>query len=353
MTERVEQRICIKFCQKLGYTFSQTVDMIHKANGNDSMSNGQIRRWFKRFEDGRVSVNTDLPSSRLFSRTSRTAKNIERVQVAINENSRLTVQELKDDLGITCDSVSRILTEDLEMSRVCAKLVSRVLNQNQKDFRVEVVKEILEFIRKDPELIERVITGDEIWIYGVAQKAQSMTREESRSKKANRSNMKTILTVFFDHQGIVHHEYAPQDHTINTQHYLNVFKRLREAMKKKRPHLWKSGNWLLHHDDTSYSSDLIQDFFIKHGIVQLRQPPYSPDVAPCDFWLFSKLKNQLKRKRFKDVEDLKLNVTRTLLAIPKNDFQDCFRKWVDRWKKVIVSKGDYFESNTVDITPDL
>ncbi|EFN86118.1 hypothetical protein EAI_13586, partial [Harpegnathos saltator] len=41
---------------------------------------------------------------------------------------------------------------------------------------------------------------------------------------------------------------------------------------------------------SAHSFHLIQEFLTKHGIVQLRQPPYSPDVAPCDFWLFSKLK---------------------------------------------------------------
>jgi hypothetical protein len=47
-------------------------------------------------------------------------------------------------------------------------------------------------------------------------------------------------------------------------------------------------------------SNLIQGFLAKHGIPQVRQAPYSPDMAPCDFWLFPRLKTQLRGSRFID-----------------------------------------------------
>ena len=81
----------------------------------------------------------------------------------------------------------------------------------------------------------------------------------------------------------------------------------------------------------------------KHKIVQLRQPPYSPDIAPCDFWMFPKLKMVLKGKRFNNIETIQSNATRELKAIPKNEFQDCFEKWKHRWNRVIQSSGDYFK----------
>jgi len=64
------------------------------------------------------------------------------------------------------------------------------------------------------------------------------------------------------------------------------------------------------------------------------------------------LKYPLKGKRFDDVEEIKQNATRELLAITKNYFQDCFRKWVQRWQKVIASEGNYFEGDVVHITPE-
>jgi hypothetical protein len=74
-------------------------------------------------------------------------------------------------------------------------------------------------------------------------------------------------------------------------------------------------------------------------------PPYSPHLAPCDFWLFPKLQNSLKGQRFADIPDIQRNVT-LLRGIPENDFQDCSRQWHHRLTKCITSQGDYFEGNS-------
>ncbi|XP_042236618.1 CAD protein-like, partial [Homarus americanus] len=75
------------------------------------------------------------------------------------------------------------------------------------------------------------------------------------------------------------------------------------------------------------------------------QSPYSPDLAPFDFWLFSKLKSLLKGRRFQTVDEIKENVTRQLMKIPKEDFADCFEKWKGRWEKCVRFQGGYFEGD--------
>ena len=55
----------------------------------------------------------------------------------------------------------------------------------------------------------------------------------------------------------------------------------------RRPWLWATGDWQLHHDNTpSHASRLVQSSLVKHQITQVTQPPYSPDLVPCTFWLF-------------------------------------------------------------------
>ena len=71
--------------------------------------------------------------------------------------------------------------------------------------------------------------------------------------------------------------------------------------------------------------------------------PYSPDLTPCDFWLFSKVKLPLKGRRFQTANEMKENVTRQLMAIPKKDFSDCFEKWKECWDKCVRPQGEYFE----------
>ena len=77
-----------------------------------------------------------------------------------------------------------------------------------------------------------------------------------------------------------------------------------------------TGGWQLHHDNMpTDASRLMQSVLAKHQITQVTQPPYSPDLAPCDFWLFPKLKSPLKGKRFQTIDEIRENTTGQLMAI--------------------------------------
>jgi len=71
----------------------------------------------------------------------------------------------------------------------------------------------------------------------------------------------------------------------------------------------------------------------------------TPDMAPRDFLLFSKLKMPLKWTRFKSREDIMRNATAQLNMIPQEAFHKCFQQWQDRWKKCLYYQGDYFEGD--------
>ena len=84
----------------------------------------------------------------------------------------------------------------------------------------------------------------------------------------------------------------------------------------KRPQLWATGDWQLHYDYTPvHASRLMQSFLVKHKITQVTQPSYSPDLVPCDFWLFPKLKWPLKEKRFQTIDEIQKNIMWQLMAI--------------------------------------
>ena len=171
-----------------------------------------------------------------------------------------------------------------------------------------------------------------------------MTWNESRSK------IKVMLTVFFDYRGVVHYEFLPPGQTVNKEYYLSVMRRLREAIRKKRPDLWKDNSWLLHHDNApSHTALILREFFAKNSTHIVPQPPYSPDLAPCDYWLFPKLKRPLRGHRFESIEEIQRESLRALKAIPGNDFLACFEEWKKRWHKCIVSEGEYFEGDEIDL----
>ena len=158
-----------------------------------------------------------------------------------------------------------------------------------------------------------------------------------------RSNVKVMLTVFFDFNGIVHHEFLPRGQTVNEESYLQVQRRLREAIRKKRPDLWKNHSWLLHHDNApAHTSLLVREFLAQNNTVMMPRPPYSPDMAPCGFFLFPKIKRTLKGRRFTAIDDIKSASLKELKAIPKIEFEKCFENWKKRWHKCIIYNGDHF-----------
>jgi hypothetical protein len=82
-----------------------------------------------------------------------------------------------------------------------------------------------------------------------------------------------------------------------------------------------------------------------YGIPQACQAPYSPDMAPCDFWLFLRLKTPLKGFRFDSHEDIIKNVMTKLHTIPRQAFQKCFQQWKDHWAECMESKRADFKGD--------
>ena len=93
-------------------------------------------------------------------------------------------------------------------------------------------------------------------------------------------------------------------------------RRLREAIRKKRPELRKNNSWILHHDNApAHSLLLVRDFLAKTNTTVMPQPPYSPDLAPSDLFLFPELKKPMKGHRFSTIEEIKTASLKELKAI--------------------------------------
>ena len=81
------------------------------------------------------------------------------------------------------------------------------------------------------------------------------------------------------------------------------------------------------------------------GIKTVPQPPYSLDLAPCDFWLFPKLKEKLRGCRYETIEEMKEAVTKVIDTLTKEGFHWAFQKLLERCNKCIAAGGDCFEGD--------
>ena len=90
-----------------------------------------------------------------------------------------------------------------------------------------------------------------------------------------------------------------------------------------------------------HNSILVTDYLTKLCIKSVRPPPYSPDVAPCDFWLFPKLRGC----RYETIEKIKEAVTKVIDTLTQKDFDGAFQKLLERYNKCIAAGGDYLEGD--------
>jgi len=172
------------------------------------------------------------------------------------------------------------------------------LTQHQKEVRASVCDDLLHEAQNDGTFVNSIIAEDESWCFqydpqNKRQRAEWRSTGTPPSKKVRRqpSTTKTMIMVFFDARGIVHHEFVPQGRTVNQDVYISVLGRMREALRRRRPVLWASGQWTLLHDNARRHTALSYSRFLtKHHVTVLPHHPYSPDLSPCDFFLFPRLK---------------------------------------------------------------
>ena len=136
------------------------------------------------------------------------------------------------------------------------------------------------------------------------------TKISTRPKKSrmSRSRLKTMIIVFFDSRGMVHKEFAPPGQTVNHALYKDILERLRKWVQRVRRGI--ADDWVLQNDNAPAHTALsIREFLTKKNIPVLPHSPYSPDLAPCDFFLFPKLKSKLKGHHFGTMENIQKIVT--------------------------------------------
>jgi len=164
MDAKLEQRANIKFCVTLGISGAETFEMIRCAYRNEAMSRARCFEWHARFKRGRTSLEDDERSGR--PSTSSTPKNVETIRRLVHEDRRRTIKDIATIVNVPYGAVQTILTCDLNMHRVAAKFIPRLLSPEQKEHRVAICQELRQRAVDDPSFPSRVITGNESWVYG-------------------------------------------------------------------------------------------------------------------------------------------------------------------------------------------
>ena len=179
---------------------------------------------------------------------------------------------------------------------------------------MDIAQEVLTIFNDDPDLLKKVRTGDESYVYGydIETKAQSSQWKRSKEPKLKtarhvRSNVKGLVTVFFNCNGMMHHEFLQLGRTDNKEYYLAVIHRLLQTTRQKRIELWIYESWILHHDNApTLTTMLVHGFLAKNKSVIILQLPYSPGLVPVvGFFSFPGLKTSMEGRRFAMIKAIK------------------------------------------------
>jgi histone-lysine N-methyltransferase SETMAR len=199
--------------------------------------------------------------------------------------------------------------------------------------------------------LDRILTVDESWMHPFdpqlkRQNAEWCTPISPRKKitRHSQGTLKVMHVMFFKRNGLVLDHPVPVGTTVNGPYYCSLLQdMMRPAFQHKQPELLERGAILLQDNTTPYRHRDVQNLMQRWGWEVLAHPPYSPDLASCDYWLFSRVKEHLREKRFELEDDINTAVTASLNHLSKNEYRAAIDRLPRIWEKCVDSAGNYIE----------
>jgi histone-lysine N-methyltransferase SETMAR len=336
---------------KIRVLLSATATDIHKdlvaVCGDQAPSYRTVAKWTQRYREGRESTEDDPRSGHPV--TTITQVNVAAVRHQLEEDNRLTIDELAASTALSHGTVYTILHDHLGVRKICARWVPHVLTEAQKVSRVETAASLLRKFRAwGDNVMHDIATGDETWVhlFEPPRKAQNMAwvkKGDPRPTVAKRekSSEKVLYTFFFTKDGILLQLPTPHGRTITGKYYAqSVLPLVVKAFQEKRP----DRKLHIHHDNApAHSSGIVSEFLEENNIAVVPHPPYSPDLAPCDFWLFPILKDLLRGTHYASRNAVGSAIFQCIQRIPQSDFVACFQQWKHRLQRCVDLGGMYVE----------
>ena len=203
LTSRMEQRAVIKHCVNAGMTPTDTLSFLKKDQSKPKCSRSMVFCWHRRFSNGHEDTG-DLKRSGRPSGVNET--DVRSVQKMLQEDRRWTVREISEMLNLKRTAVHNIVTEHLNLTKVCARWVPRLLSADEKTSRVAASNDFIRrYERQGARFLQRIITTDETYIsvYEPETKASSMVWKHPSSPppakaKTCRSTTRQMFKFFMD-----------------------------------------------------------------------------------------------------------------------------------------------------------
>lgn len=340
-------RAYVKTCVDLG---KKPIDIWRDLDSNypgPVQTYKTVCKWAALFNEGRESVEDDPRSGRPITRT--TPYYIKMVRELIEINCHISMVQIEAETSLSQGTINIILHQSLQLQKLASRWLPYLLTDLHREKRLTACRHNLAMFESGKWRICDVVTADESWIYWrqVGTKSRNMSwvgkdQPPSTIVRQGHYEPKSLITVLFKSTGTLHVDCVPKGGTINAGYYVkNCLTPLVAAIQKDRPTSGTKSMKLLHDNARPHVAKKVKTYLEQQGIATISHPPYSPDLAPCDFWLFSTIKRQLGDHSSE--ESLKTAITKILKNISVNEYRKTFEKWLERMQLCIDRDGDYFE----------
>jgi hypothetical protein len=265
---------------------------------------------------------------------------------AITKEPFHSVRSLAERVGFPTTTVYRHLTDNLGFHSYISKWIPHMLTNDLREKRITEADALFNVLKAQERIHFRdVITGDESWFY-IQQKRPRMwvlTADNlPEIPKTTIATQKVMLTVFFGINGVVLTNWMIPPNSLNASYFLNeILVPLSHSIHGVHPKQ-HSPFTIIHFDNAKpHTAKMTMNSLQQLHLKRAPHPPFSPEIAPSDFYLFGAIKEQLKTYEFESIDAMKFTAEEKLREIPLDTFERVFNEWMERLEIVKSNNGDY------------
>lgn len=327
-----------------GKTAAESYRLLSEIYPDHVPNEKTCRKWFARFKTGDFDVkDKERPGQQ---------KKFEdaELEALLDQDPCQTQWELASSLGVDQKTVCNRLKK-LKLIQKQGHWLPYELKPRDVERRFLLADLLLERQQRK-RFLHRIVTGDEKWIHydnpkmkkGYAHRGEPLP-STSQTPRRNIHGSKVMLCIWWDQLGVIHYELLKSGQTINGDLYRQQIGRLSAALKEKRPQFAKRRESVIFQHDNArpHIAATVKNKLQSLNWEVLPHPPYSPDIAPSDYYLFRSMSSGLRGKKFKSFEKIKEWLDEWIAGKSADFFRDGICKLPERWAKVVASDGQYFE----------
>ena len=343
--DEVEYRSVIKFLVMRNLASNEILQQLQEVYEESCPSKTTVYYWIREFRGGRRSVFTDTSKSGRPAEIPEAKE--EECAALIRENRHIRIDDAADILRVSHGTVSTLLS-NLGVRKLCSRFVPKFITSEMAERRLAACRSNLELLDQlGSRFVENIVTEDETPLnlfipMSRRESSEWCFPEETAPRKLRTGSSHgrcSMLTVFWNSNGILHVDILDKSRTINGAYYANlldtVFSQLRRTQLRNK--------YLLHDNAPVHTAAVVQEKISQLKLKVLQHPPYSPDLAPSDFCLFGHLKKMLRGKAFDSPSEVEQHVRRVLNELNDDFFKEAFNDLVKRWRKCVNANGFYVE----------